>query len=65
MARKPLTNDDINPSYEEVVNELMSMNSKILMENVMMKLTIKKLESLVHQLNQDDYQEPGEAKKEF
>jgi hypothetical protein len=65
MARKPITNEDVNPSYEEIINELVSVNSKLLMENTMMRLTIKKLESLVMELNQDDYQEPDEAKKEF
>jgi hypothetical protein len=65
MARKPITNEDVNPSYEEIINELVSVNSKLLMESAMMRLTIKKLESLVMELNQDDYQEPDSAKKEF
>jgi hypothetical protein len=65
MARKPITQEDVNPSYEEVVNELLSTASKLLMENTMMKLTIKKLESLVLELNQDFDEESSAAKKEF
>lgn len=61
MARKPITSDSIQPSYEEVINDLLGTVSKLIMENTVMKLTIKKLEASI----QGSYQESDEAKKEF
>lgn len=61
MARKPITSESVQPSYDEVINELLTTVSKLIMENTIMKITIKKLEASVQGL----HQESNEEKKEF
>ncbi len=61
MARKPITSEDLKPSYDEVVNDLLGTISKLIMENTIMKLTIKKLEGTLEGF----YQESDQAKNEF
>jgi hypothetical protein len=61
MARKPITSEELKPSYDEVVNDLLGTVSKLIMENTIMKLTIKKLEGTLEGF----YQESDQAKNEF
>lgn len=61
MVRKPITSEDVKPSYDDVINELLNTVSKLIMENSIMKLTIKKLEASI----QGFYEESGEGNKEF
>jgi hypothetical protein len=61
MARKPITREDVNPSYDEIVKELTGTISNLIMENTVMKIMIQKLESIVHELDH----EHGEVNKEF
>jgi|688.fasta_scaffold13218_36 hypothetical protein len=61
MARKPITSEDLKPSYDEVVNDLLATVSKLIMENTIMKLTIRKLEGTLEGF----YQESDQAKNEF
>lgn len=61
MVRKPITSEDVKPSYDDVINELLNTVSKLIMENSIMKLTIKKLEASI----QGFYEESSEGNKEF
>jgi hypothetical protein len=61
MARKPITREDVNPSYDEIVKELTGTISNLIMENTVMKIMIQKLESIVHEFDH----EHGEVNKEF
>jgi hypothetical protein len=61
MARKPITSEDLKPSYDEVINDLLGTVSKLIMENTIMKLTIKKLEGTLEGF----YQESDQVKNEF
>lgn len=65
MARKPITKEDITPSYEEIVNELLATISKLLMENAILKLSNKKLEVLVSQFASEIDQSSDESKNNF
>ena len=57
MAGKPINIEDTKPSYDEVINELLSMISKLVMENSIMKVTIKKLEDAVQLVKEEPQQE--------
>ena len=54
MARKPITREDINPSYDEIVKELTGTISNLIMENTVMKIMIKKLEAIAGDLDQEN-----------
>lgn len=54
MARKPITREDVNPSYDEIVKELTGTISNLIMENTVMKIMIKKLEAIVGDLDQEN-----------
>lgn len=47
MAGKLINTEDCKPAYDEVINELISTTSRLLMENSIMKVTIKKLEESI------------------
>jgi hypothetical protein len=57
MAGKPINTEDAKPSYDEVINELLSMISKLVMENSIMKVTIKKLEDAIQLAKEESHQE--------
>jgi hypothetical protein len=57
MAGKPINIEDTKPSYDEVINELLSMISKLVMENSIMKVTIKKFEDAVQLVKEEPQQE--------
>lgn len=61
MARKPVTREEINPSYDEIVKELTTTIANLIMENTMIKIMIKKLEAIVGELDQENSQ----GNKEF
>jgi len=65
MARKPITREDINPSYDDVIKELLNVNSMLWMENTVMKLTIQKLEGILAEISQGSYEPSREENKEF
>lgn len=54
MARKPITREEINPSYDEIVKELTGTISNLIMENTVMKIMIKKLEAIAGDLDQEN-----------
>jgi hypothetical protein len=60
MARKPITREDVNPSYDEIVKELTGTISNLIMENTVMKIMIKKLEAIVGEFDQVNSQENKE-----
>ena len=60
MARKPITREDINPSYDEIVKELTATIANLIMENTMIKIMIKKLEAIVGEFDQVNSQENKE-----
>jgi hypothetical protein len=48
MVRNPMTNEhthDFSPSYEELLNELSLVNSRLTLENIALKITISKMQS--------------------
>ena len=48
MVRNPMTNEDtpnFSPSYEELLNELTGINSRLTLENIALKITISKMQS--------------------
>ena len=48
MVRNPMTNKntpDFSPSYEELLNELTGINSRLTVENIALKITIEKMRS--------------------
>jgi hypothetical protein len=57
MAGKPINIENTKPSYDEVINELLSMISKLVMENSIMKVTIKKFEDAVQLVKEEPQQE--------
>lgn len=65
MVRKPITRESLSPSYDEIINELLNSTSKLIIENIMMKLKIQKLESLLEEIVQEPNEEPHYDKKEF
>jgi hypothetical protein len=65
MARKPIRSEDFNPSYDEVIGELSSTISKLIVENSILKITVRKLEGFVNQTDQKSNQTNFEETKEF
>jgi|688.fasta_scaffold191574_3 regulator of replication initiation timing len=65
MARKPIRSEDFNPSYDEVIGELSSTISKLIVENSILKITIRKLEEFVNQIDQKSISSKDEDIKEF
>jgi hypothetical protein len=65
MARKPVRSEDFNPSYDEVISELSSTISKLIVENSILKITIRKLEDFVNQTDQRFDSTKVEDTKEF
>jgi hypothetical protein len=65
MARKPIRSEDFNPSYDEVISELSSTVSKLIVENSILKITIRKLEEFVNQIDQKSISSKDEDIKEF
>lgn len=65
MARKPVRSEDFNPSYDEVISELSSTISKLIVENSILKITIRKLEDFVNQTDQKSDSTKSEGAKEF
>lgn len=61
MARRLIKNEDINPTYDEIIAELTSSISRLIMENTILRISSKKLEGIIQELNQ----ESGEENKEF
>jgi hypothetical protein len=51
MVGKPINTEELKPSYEEVINELNINITKLIMENSIMKVTIKKLEDAIANYN--------------
>ena len=48
MVRNPMTNEDtqnFSPSYEELLNELTGINSRLTLENIALKITISKMQA--------------------
>ena len=48
MVRNPMTNEEtpnFSPSYEELLNELSGINSRLTLENIALKITIAKMQS--------------------
>lgn len=46
MVRNPMTKQntpDFSPSYEELLNELTGINSRLTIENIALKITIEKM----------------------
>jgi regulator of replication initiation timing len=60
MARKPVKREDINPSYDEIVKELTTTITNLIMENTMIKIMIKKLEAIVGEFDQQNSQDNKE-----
>lgn len=60
MARKPVKREDINPSYDEIVKELTTTITNLIMENTMIKIMIKKLEAIVVEFDQQNSQDNKE-----
>ena len=65
MARKPVRSEDFNPSYDEVINELSNTVSKLIVENSILKITIRKLEEFINQIDQQSDSKKDEGTKEF
>lgn len=65
MARKPVRSEDFNPSYDEVISELSSTISKLIVENSILKITIRKLEGFINQTDQKFDSSKVEETKEF
>lgn len=65
MARKPITREDLNPSYDELIQELLNANAKLLMDSLIAKLTIQKLEKVIHGLTEEINSSLDEGNKEF
>jgi regulator of replication initiation timing len=65
MARKPIRSEDFNPSYDEVIGELSSTVSKLIVENSILKITIRKLEEFINQIDQQSNSKKDEGTKEF
>jgi hypothetical protein len=61
MAGKPINTEELKPSYEEVINELNINITKLIMENSIMKVSIKKLEDAIANYNSSL---PADKKKE-
>lgn len=61
MVRRSIKSEDVNPSYDEIITELSSSISRLIMENTMLRISAKKLEVIIQELNQ----EPDEENKEF
>jgi hypothetical protein len=48
MVRNPMTNEDtpnFSPSYEELLNELTGINSRLTLENIALKITVAKMQA--------------------
>ena len=64
MARKPIRSEDINPSYDEVIGELSSTISKLIVENSILKITIRKLEDYINSIDDHDHNHSHENKQQ-
>lgn len=56
MVRNPMTNEDtqnFSPSYEELLNELSGINSRLTLENIALKITISKMQSSIQHSDED------------
>lgn len=56
MVRNPMTNEDtqnFSPSYEELLNELSGINSRLTLENIALKITISKMQSSIQNSDED------------
>ena len=51
MAGKFINIEETKPSYDEVIGELSSMVSRLLVENSIMKINVKKLEDTINEYN--------------
>jgi regulator of replication initiation timing len=60
MARKPVKREDVNPSYDEIVKELTTTITNLIMENTMIKIMVKKLEAIVGEFDQENSQDNKE-----
>jgi hypothetical protein len=65
MARKPVRSEDFNPSYDEVISELSNTISKLIVENSILKITIRKHEDFINQTDQRFDSTKVEDTKEF
>lgn len=65
MARKPVGSEDFNPSYDEVISELSNTISKLIVENSILKITIRKHEDFINQTDQRFDSTKVEDTKEF
>jgi hypothetical protein len=48
MVRNPMTNENtpnFSPSYEELLNELTGINSRLTLENIALKITVSKMQA--------------------
>jgi hypothetical protein len=50
MAKNDITKEDVTPSYEELINELSGIISKLVIESAAKTVTIKKLEAVINGL---------------
>ncbi len=64
MARKPIRREDINPSYDEVISELGNTISKLIVENSILKITIKKLEDYINSIDDQDHSHSRQSKEQ-
>lgn len=51
-----MTNEDkenFSPSYEELLNELSGINSRLTLENIALKITISKMQSSIYNSDED------------
>ena len=51
-----MTNEDtqnFSPSYEELLNELSGINSRLTLENIALKITISKMQSSIQNSDED------------
>jgi hypothetical protein len=56
MVRNPMKNEDtqnFSPSYEELLNELSGINSRLTLENIALKITISKMQSSIENSDED------------
>ena len=56
MVRNPMTNEDtqnFSPSYEELLNELSGINSRLTLENIALKITISEMQSSIQNSDED------------
>jgi hypothetical protein len=60
MARKPVKREEVNPSYDEIVKELTTTITNLIMENTMIKIMVKKLEAIVGEFDQENSQDNKE-----